>query len=287
MGYLIGYTSQAFDPDDPTRFQPSGGDFGREDPGGRPDKDPMPPPGAAPAPSIPGRSLVSGPDGRSHGGPDRTVFTGQDSIDEYVRRYGEIPDEMADALAGRGLDLTGGEGLSADAKRAEALNRERWEEAKGYMDPYAADARTARDQMMIEMGLAPGEAGTAYMETGGYQGMLSESQRSVEQASATGGNLYSGARMKAAGEVGAGVQNQFYNNYMTMLQNIGNPDVATNLAGLGMNQGAYMGGGRQAPPQQQGSMWGDVGALAGMAYGGPLWSAGGRMAGTALEGWLS
>jgi hypothetical protein len=127
------------------------------------------------------------------------------------------------------------------SREAEALNIERFGEAKELLDPYIGEARTARDQYMIEMGLAPGEANTAYMETGGYQSLLDERQRGAQGAAAETGSLYSGRRIEAAADIGGATQNQFYQNYMNMLHNLGSPGVATNLASLGVGQAATIG----------------------------------------------
>lgn len=127
------------------------------------------------------------------------------------------------------------------AAEAQALNVERYGEARELMDPYISEARTAREQQMIEMGLAPGEAGTAYMETPGYEKLLEERQRGAEQAAAGAGSLYSGRRIQSAADVGGATQSQFYQNYMGMLQNLGSPSAATNLASLGVGQAATMG----------------------------------------------
>ncbi len=123
--------------------------------------------------------------------------------------------------------------LAAGQDQSEELNRERFALAEGYMKPYVEDSRTARDQLMIEMGLAPGEANTAYMESPGYLAAMG----GAEQRMASAGSLYSGARAGATQQVSS----QFYNNYMGMLQNIGNPNVATNLSSLGVNQAATLG----------------------------------------------
>jgi len=127
------------------------------------------------------------------------------------------------------------------AEKARQLNIERYGEAKGYLDPYLGDARVAREQQMIEMGLAPGEAGTAYMETPGYKALQQERQAGAQQAAATSGSLYSGARLKEAADVSGATQSQFYTNYMNMLSSLGSPQVATNLASLGVGQAATMG----------------------------------------------
>ena len=135
----------------------------------------------------------------------------------------------------------GAEGTLQAQREAAALSTERFGEAKELLSPYIGEARTARDQLMIEMGLAPGEAGTAYMETPGYESLLEERQRGGEQAQAGAGTLYSGRRMKAAADVGGATQSQYYTNYMNMLTEMGSPSVATNLASLGTGQAATMG----------------------------------------------
>ena len=166
-------------------------------------------------------------------------------------------------------------------REAQALNVERYGKAEELLSPYIEGAGTAREQMMVELGLAPGEAGNAYMQTPGYKTMREESQRGVEQAAASGGNLYSGARMKAAGEAGGQVQSQYYTNYMNLLQNMGSPQTATNLASMGVGQGismgqqqigaqnvasGYMMGGAEAKQAAIADVIGGAAAVAGGAY---------------------
>jgi hypothetical protein len=215
------------------------------------------------------------------------------------------------------------------SESAEALNRERWAEAQGYLDPYAGRSNIAAQQMQAELGLpqfqqqgppqtqqmqqyfpeftqqgedtfgpqgqmgpfqygdpteqpagpyaAPGQEFTprdmsdipgwqAPIEAGsmsevpGYQSVMDESLRAAEQSAiSSGSTAYGGRRLKAAGQVGAGVQESYYdkhmlqqrfretqnqsyyNNYMNMLQNLSSPTVATNLSSMGMNQGIAMG----------------------------------------------
>lgn len=148
------------------------------------------------------------------------------------------------AKSARSAEKTAGQASAAQlqaAREAEALNIERYGEARELLDPYVSEARTAREQQMIEMGLAPGEAGTAYMETPGYQALLGERRQEAEQAAAGAGGLYSGRRIQAAADVGGATQSQFYTNYMNMLQGLGSPGVATNLASLGVGQAATIG----------------------------------------------
>jgi hypothetical protein len=200
------------------------------------------------------------------------------------------------------------------AANAEALNRERYLEAKGLLMPRVRQSDIAQNQLMAELGLggyqtqplfssggyqaqpqfssggyrrepvgrgfAPQDGGggpfdlpgnrmvgasirnlppseesyyepldpttfkksTSYMDIPGYQAAIDESLRAVEQAgNYEGATSYGGRRLKAAGQVGAGVQQSYYNNYMNMLQNIAQPQVAQNLASMGVNQGANIG----------------------------------------------
>lgn len=138
---------------------------------------------------------------------------------------------------------TGGASDAAEyaAFLADKLNRERYSEAQGYLQPYIDESRQGSEQLMVEMGLAPGEAGTAYMETPGYQMAIDERSRAVNTGAAGAGMLYSGRRGLELAKGGSDVHNQYYTNYMNTLQNIANPQAAQNLSALGMNQGLAMG----------------------------------------------
>jgi hypothetical protein len=210
------------------------------------------------------------------------------------------------------------------ARDAELLNRERYAEAQGYLNPYIGRSNIAAQQLQAEMGLpqwsgsqsnttsVPGlesfgdpnmgpsedadtlgprpdkndfrlfnrnfKTGERYDEAladweyekalgeissqsvdpyqgqqheykardisqiPGYQAAMDESLRAAEQSAiSSGSSAYGGRRLEAAGEVGAGVQQSYYTNYMNMLQNIANPTVATNLAGMGVGQGQAIG----------------------------------------------
>jgi len=236
--------------------------------------------------------------------------------------------------AGRATDRAAAGSLAA-AQQSEALNRERFALAQGYLDPYAGRANIAAQQLQAEMGLpqwgeaqgpssafenpnleefrdpnmGPSEGGDeqyppmpemlsgdskvhrSYNEaamnewnqkkaeidqrnrmsdaqespyTGfstaesggdghvyeardisqipGYQAAMDESLAAAEQSAVSSGSTaYGGRRLEAAGEVGAGVQQSYYTNYMNMLQNLANPTVATNLAGMGMGQAQSIG----------------------------------------------
>ena len=134
------------------------------------------------------------------------------------------------------------------AESAEELNRERWAEAQGYLDPYAGRSETAAQQLQAEMGLAQyGDEGQELAprdmsQVPGYQAVMDESLRGAEQSAVSSGSTaYGGRRLEAAGQVSAGVQQSYYNNYMNMLQNLASPTVATNLAGMGVGQAQSIG----------------------------------------------
>jgi len=114
---------------------------------------------------------------------------------------------------------------SAQQQNIQVL-REGQGKATQLLSPYIASSEAARDQLMVELGLAPGTPGTAYMQAPGYRAAM----QGVEQSGANAGTLYSGRRIADSAEV----QSQFYNNYMNLLQNMANPATATNLANIGI-----------------------------------------------------
>ncbi|GAF87019.1 unnamed protein product, partial [marine sediment metagenome] len=128
------------------------------------------------------------------------------------------------------------------AREAEKLNKARYAEAKGMLSPYMESEGAARSQLDIEMGLAPGAAGTSYMSSPAYDAARGAGISAVNQGTANTGSLYSGARGEALRDVGQGVQQQFYTNYMNMLQNMATPSATGSVASLGMGQAATIGG---------------------------------------------
>ena len=128
-----------------------------------------------------------------------------------------------------------------EGQTSRELNIQRFSEAEDRMSPFIESEAAAKNQMMVEMGLAPGEAGTAYMDTPGYQSVMDESLKAAEQSAvSSGATTYGGRRLKAAGEVGAGVQQSYYNNYMNMLSSASQPSATTNISSLGVGQGATL-----------------------------------------------
>lgn len=86
-----------------------------------------------------------------------------------------------------------------------------------------------------------GEPGTAYMQTPAYQAAIDQGVAAVDQGAATGGALYSGRRGEALKDVGQGVQQSYYTNYMNILQNMASPTTATNLSNMGIQQAGTIG----------------------------------------------
>lgn len=200
--------------------------------------------------------------------------------DEFIENTGNAWDDLTGAITGRdereaaeeaaveveAVAETAAESQIRTGEEVKELSLERFGEAKELLDPYVGEARTAREQMMVEMGLAPGTAGTAYMETPGYESLLEERRKGVKQAAAGAGSLYSGRRVKAAADVSGATQGQFYTNYMNMLSNLGSPGVATNLASLGVGQAATIGQ-QQLGAQQIASGYLTGGAQQAAGYG--------------------
>ena len=129
------------------------------------------------------------------------------------------------------------------AKRLNEKKLAEWEQAKA-----AVDQRNrmgdAQQSPYASTGAGGGQEYSArdISQIPGYQAAMDESLAAAEQSAVSSGSTaYGGRRLEAAGEVGAGVQQSYYTNYMNMLQNLANPTVATNLAGMGVGQGQSIG----------------------------------------------
>ena len=145
------------------------------------------------------------------------------------------------------------QGAGYQSALAKQKNQARFEQAQAYLDPYIDRSEQAAQQMQIEMGLAPGEAGTAYMETPAYQAAISEGIGAINQGAAGAGILYSGRRGESLRDLGAGMQQNAYANYMNMLGNIASPRTAENLSALGVNQGLQSSAQQMAAQNQMSS----------------------------------
>lgn len=122
--------------------------------------------------------------------------------------------------------------------KAEAAAREQRIESLGAQIE-EEEARLSGFQQRQDQPL--GEPGTAYMETPAYQATIEQGVSAVDQAAATGGSLYSGARGEALKEVGQNVQQSYYSNYMNILQNMATPTSTTNLSNIGIGTAGTIG----------------------------------------------
>lgn len=113
------------------------------------------------------------------------------------------------------------------------------------------EARIAELQGLIAEQSQPAAQSGAYMNSQAYKAATEAGISAVNTGASEAGALYSGARGTALRDVGQGVQQSFYNNYMNMLQNAANPAVATNISSLGMNQAANIGSQNMASTAQQ------------------------------------
>lgn len=169
-------------------------------------------------------------------------------------------------------EITGASGIEEAAQTQAAAQLAAGQRAEALLTPYLERAEVASGQLMTEMGLAPGEAGTAYMQTPGYQATMKARQQEVQQAAAGGGTLYSGRRIEEAGRVGEQVQSQYYQNYMNMLTKMASPQPAVAAGGLitGSQQAAseYMMGGASAQQAAIGDIIGGATQVASGAYAG-------------------
>lgn len=130
----------------------------------------------------------------------------------------------------------------AESLKGEALQKLRYQQAEDRLTPWMESESEALAAYRGELGLGPETGGSsAYMETPGYQAMMDESLQAAEQSAASSGSTaYGGRRLKEAGKVGAGVQQNYYQNYMNMLGEAANPSTSTNVSNLGLGHAAQM-----------------------------------------------
>jgi hypothetical protein len=155
--------------------------------------------------------------------------TGTDNLSDLLNPIGAGKAGLATAKFG----LTGKSQLGEDGKPIDNAN------AIAMLQKQIADEQAAIDGYSSQP--QDNQAGTAYMNTPAYQGAIDAGVKSVDQGAANSGGLYSGARGVALRDVGQGVQQSFYSNYMNMLQNMANPATATNLSNIGINQAGNIG----------------------------------------------
>ncbi len=152
------------------------------------------------------------------------------------------------------------------AQEAQVLGEERFGRAEELLAPSLAREEAASQQLMVELGLAPGTPGTAFMQTPAYTGALEAGRNELNQSLANSGLLHSGRRMEAAAQLGQNVQQQFYSNYMNMLGSLAQPQVAQNLSSLGVGQAATMGAQNIGAQSRAGGLGVQGQAVRGAAY---------------------
>jgi len=129
-----------------------------------------------------------------------------------------------------------------------ALQRQIYDETSANFSPYREGGLNAFNAIQSEMGL--GEAPEGYggfQATPGYQFAVDQGTRALEGSAAAGGNLRSGATMKALQNYGQGMANQEYGNYMSRLGTLANMGQAAagNQAAAGANFAAGAGNAMQ------------------------------------------
>ena len=173
---------------------------------------------------------------------------------------------------------------------------------KPYYQPYISAGQSALPELqkqyqslMSNPGALMQQIGQGYQASPGYDWQKNEALQAGNNAAAAGGMLGSAAHQQNAQTTASGLANQDYYNYLnhalnqysTGLGGMGqineqgykaSSGMADNLATALMNQAqmAYAGGANANADSN--SMFGGLGSLAGMAFGGPL----GGMAGGLL-----
>ena len=134
------------------------------------------------------------------------------------------------------------------------LNREEEKRRLGVMredlSPYTGAGATALDQTLSQLGLSSAPA-YDITQMPGYQGLVDERLRAVNEGAAGSGMLFSGARGKALADVGAQTYQDFYQNYLNRLQGLSSAGQqgVTTLGTAGLSSGA-----QQASLGMQGAM---------------------------------
>lgn len=115
--------------------------------------------------------------------------------------------------------------------------------------PFIDSERRARGQLDVEMGLSEGDVNRDYRDTSAYMAAQDasrvaqeESIAAIDQAAGNSGTLYSGTRGAALSDRAgrgsyerAGIEQNYYQNYMNMLQSMANPASTNTLSGFEAN----------------------------------------------------
>ena len=126
---------------------------------------------------------------------------------------------LGSALIGANSAKKASRAQSDSADKQIALQRENQRATEARFAPYEASGANALSAYDFNLGLGERPEGYAgFQSTPGYQFQLDEGMRALEGSAAAGGNVRSGATMKAAMGFGQGLANQDYGNYMNRLQ---------------------------------------------------------------------
>lgn len=138
--------------------------------------------------------------------------------------------------------------------------------------PFVSSEQRARGQLDAEMGLAPGELNRNYRDTSAYMAAQDASRvaqedavATIDQAAGNGGTLYSGTRGAALSDRAArgsyeraGIEQSYYQNYMSMLQSMANPAATGAVSGFEANTAAQRAGLETQTAAQRAAMGLDV-----------------------------
>ena len=99
-----------------------------------------------------------------------------------------------------------------------ALQQGIYDETSANFAPYREAGLEGFNALSSELGLGPAPSGyDGFQATPGYEFAFNEGQRAIEGSAAAGGNLRSGATMKALNDYGQGMANQEYGNHLSRL----------------------------------------------------------------------
>lgn len=118
------------------------------------------------------------------------------------------------------------------ANRDLALQREIYQDTTANFAPF-------REGGVQDYNALRSAVGTSFQESPGYAFAFNEGQRALEGSAAAGGNLRSGATMKALTNYGQGMANQEYGNWLSRLGSLAGMGQAAagNQAAAGANFG--------------------------------------------------
>ncbi len=157
---------------------------------------------------------------------------------------GAINRERAGLDAQRDIQKASG-ALMSSARGNERMQRDVFGNIQERFTPFMDSERQAIGQLGAEMGLAPGEQFKGYRDTPAYMAAQDASRvaeeeaiGAIDQAAGNSGTLYSGSRgaalidrAKKGSYERAGIESNYYTNYMNILQGMANPSSTNAVSG--------------------------------------------------------